>query len=161
MKRNITLPCFCLLLLLFNSCNKSNTPSLQGVGIIATVDGVTKTFNIPSSAINSPYFDSKGNTIFLIQILGSTNYSRAETLTVYISNFKNKVTEGNYVYNGFRLCSIGYEPQPGHLYWDTVSSRVTVTYIDSSNIRGTFSGTVGTPPNTHTITNGAFNLPIQ
>jgi hypothetical protein len=179
MKKTLFLP-VALSLFLFSSCKKDVSATGPGgtggvaLGTIsATVDGTPYTFNVGAQAS----IDSSGGAGYVLLILGVYSPSaNAKTMSLGIagpdrftvnttytdtSSTANDFSDIDYTdYTTDYLAETGLIPPP-------YVSTLTITSLSTTNIQGTFSGNVelfyspgGSPPASHLITNGKFNLTL-
>lgn len=140
--------------------------------ISATVDGVNESFNsLDTIRYNNP------NSLYF----SGTNADNADKMILILGSTGSSIDTGTYnsVYGGPKGLEILYGVGPGNTannYYYTYDisggasfdAIVKVTSVTSTNIKGTFSGTVvlessvlTASPVTKTITNGKFNLAIK
>ena len=165
-----------LIAIIFTSCiSKAKVDPIKPVTsdtISATIDGVNESFN---SQDTTRYYSANG------LYLSGTNADNADKMILILGSTGNGIDTGTYnsVYGGPKGSQILYGVGPGntatnYYYTYDISGGasfdgiVKVSSISSSNIKGTFSGTVvqessvlTANPVTKTITNGKFNLIIK
>jgi len=167
---------FALIIIVFASCvSKAKVDPVKPAfadTISATIDGVPENFNsLDTIRYNNP------NSLYF----SGTNADNADKMILILGSNGNSIDTGAYtsVYGGPKGSEILYGVGPGntannYYYTYDISGGasfdgvVKVTSISSSNIKGTFSGTVvqesfvlTASPVTKTITNGKFNLAIK
>jgi len=174
MKKILLLPA--LSVIVFASCvGKAKVDPIKPAfadTISATIDGVPENFNsFDTIRYNNP------NSLYF----SGTNADNADKMILILGSNGNSIDTGAYtsVYGGPKGSEILYGVGPGNTannYYYTYDisggasfdAIVRVTSISSSNIKGTFSGTVvqessvlTASPVIKTITNGKFNLAIK
>jgi hypothetical protein len=145
MKRIILFSLFCILAAI--SCKKSSSPSSDASFITATMDGKGKTFNVHPMAIRS-----LAGAVTSIDIFGSASAAPSqESLGIAINNSPGgkPIAAGTYsetssvdyivagVYNegsSSIVYGTGLYPNPANPF------HVTISSIDNSTVKGTFSG---------------------
>jgi outer membrane murein-binding lipoprotein Lpp len=166
-----------LIATVFASCisNKAKVDPLKPAAadtISATIDGVNESFNsLDTTRYNSP------NSLYL----SGANADNADKMILILGSTGSSIDTGTYVstYPAAKGLEILYGVGPGYtpdnLYYTydiidgaSFDAIVKVTSVTSSNIKGTFSGTVvlessvlTASPVTKAITNGKFNLAIK
>ncbi len=151
-----------LVLLSLASCKKSSTtnppiiPTTKNV-IIATEKGVTTTYT-NASCIYGPSSLYSG---YVMNITSLYNYP--DGIELQISNYNGPVKVGTYsdtsltaghlfiIYHGFYATNTR---KPSNC-------TVTITSLDSTNVKGTFSGDIYNDSLKTTITSGSFNVNLN
>lgn len=162
MKKLIFLLPVCLLLVVC-SCKKSSTKPANVAGTLTvTIGGKAQTFNVGAVA----HLDNTGgfNTLGIIGVQSTTT---ANSLVITVSS-TGPITAKSYT-DANSESQLSYTTAAGAIYQDDgtsgTSSTVTIKSISSTNVQGTFSGTLmlitGTGAATQTFTNGSFNLDIK
>ncbi|HZX58439.1 MAG TPA: hypothetical protein VFE54_06925 [Mucilaginibacter sp.] len=163
--------CFGLILL---SCHKAVVVTPEYNGISATINGKYQTFNALDSVRVA------GTTG--LYVTGSNDTTSDKIMLFFANVSGNPIAPGTYTTTtaGGNTLQMLYGVGPGYTfdnYYYTYhitdgpayDATLTVTAVDSTSIKGTFSGTVvlessildtGARP-TKTITNGKFNLKIK
>jgi len=152
------------------SCNKnSSSPGGGTAAIKATIDGSSQTFNVGATAslvsfgseqaLSITGVQSNSNTAYLITLALMPSNGSSITPGTYTGNASSDEVELTYAQAS---TGIAYQNDP------TISSSnatVVITSISSTNVKGTFSGTLvletGSGAATKTITNGSFDLAIK
>lgn len=166
--RTLSLVPICIVLLLA-SCKKSTAP-IPDNSILATVDGVPKTFNVYAQGFL--YNNFQGHHVLII-----SGQQTSETGSNYINlsvSSVSAIVKGSYsldpVNSGVTpaggATSIAYisggekflPPQNA-----TSKNLITITYLSSTKVEGTFNVVLsgGTPLTDKTITNGKFNVSVE
>jgi hypothetical protein len=165
--KSILLPAV-FLIFLFSSCKKSSGVEGLPSGIAATVNGVNINFNIrPIARLTSNQTN--------LDVSGYAVINGDSTLIDVIITGETPVIKSHYIDNGpygfegpiimyTTLASGSQIAQSYRTNYDLeVPTYITISFISSTNIQGTFSGTL-TYPNTsviQVITNGTFNVTID
>lgn len=156
-----------------STCTFMQTYSIQPVAstdsIVASIDGVYKTFEIRDSA-------RLDNTTFAgyttIGISGDNNIAGDETFSLVVAKMGTSLTPGTYTVNqgpaavvfaDYKTLTNNYR-----VFTDTIPQNpgftITISSITSTRVIGTFSGKIldnsGTGPGFKTVTNGIFSVKI-
>ena len=172
------LPLAICLLFVFSSCGKkadviapANTNNIS-----ATVDGANVSFNAEAAArvvTNEP-----GAYPYLLDITGATSTAGNNAIIVITVSSENPITTGTYISSDTNPGPVSFS---GLTYQQDVAgsqianpyitdnsghypTTVTITSISSTNVQGTFSGTLVYSiggSQTETVTNGKFNMTIN
>jgi hypothetical protein len=164
------------LLFLFGSCKKtSNVDPVNTMS--ATIDGVNVNFN--SFANAQLVKDPTDLTTTTLSINGSSGPDDKESIAVSITSHNSSIVSGTFLSsdtgNELVFPSIIYHKKDSTLRLPPVyltnnfqpgSTTVTITSISSTNVQGTFSGTLVDPLDRFiiapkTVTNGKFSLAIK
>jgi hypothetical protein len=169
-KLTLIAACFAIILA---SCHKALVVSPDSVGISATVNGKYETFNSLDSVRGA---GSNG-----LYVTGSNDTTSDKIMLFFGKVSGDPISAGTYTSttDGGNTLEMLYGVGPGYTfdnYYYTYhitdgpayDASVTLAAIDSTSLKGTFSGTVvlessinsDTHP-TKTITNGQFNLKIK
>jgi hypothetical protein len=160
-KLSLLLMPFCLLLVM-SSCKK-HSPSANGTGTInVTINGSAQTFNVGAIA----HVDNTGD-FHSLSLIGVQSAGTANSIILEITA-SSPIIAGTYTAAGSQA-DISYTLASGSVYQfdDSEGSGATIVVksISSTNVQGTFSGTLGKingdGPATQTLTNGTFNLNIK
>lgn len=160
-KLSLLLMPFCLLLVL-SSCKK-HSPSANVAGTMTvTINGTTQTFNVGAEA----HVDNSGD-FHDLSLIGIQSTSTANSILMSITT-TSPITAGTYTAASSQA-DISYTLASGSIYQydDSEGSGATIVIksISSTNVQGTFSGTLGLITGggaaTQTLTNGTFNLNIK
>lgn len=165
--KGILLLAFCLLFV-FSSCKKNGGSEGLPYGITATVNDVNLNFNIrPVAHITSNQTN--------LNVSGYAVINGDSTLINIIITGQTPIRESHYIDNGpyglegpiimySTLASGSQIAQSYRTNYDSIApTYITISSISTTNIQGTFSGTL-TYPNTSVIkviTNGTFNVSID
>ncbi|WP_426669642.1 hypothetical protein ACPPVU_00065 [Mucilaginibacter sp. McL0603] len=157
------------------SCKKS-TPAVTPLtnGISATINGVNETFNFAAFAESTQDGLGSGYEIIFLAAKDPSNSSGIKVIV----NFPNQPTIGTYSFDPTNVNNLG--PEINYFNSDGPDNRlnaygtsdgpytgtVTITSLSSTNVQGTFSGTLheqdqSSAVHTVTITNGKFNVKFQ
>jgi hypothetical protein len=150
-------------LLVFSACKKDSAKTATSTSITATIGSSNLNF---STAAVAQVISSNG--IYAIQIIGSNGTgSSAQGVSIDIQSDK-PIVKGTYsVTDTSSFTDITYVENPSVSTPVSFSSStigtVTITSISSTNVQGTFSGTlVSNQDNTttQTLSNGKFNVGV-
>jgi hypothetical protein len=159
------------LVLIFSSCKKKQQEVTPASTITATIDGTPMDFSASVSG-------GKGTTaaVTTIHVLGASNSGLTPTtIAVAISSADaNALQLGTYTYSTanlhptvFPIITYSNPADNGPYTTDAYGvqvTTVTITALSSTNVQGTFSGTLTRPTTdatTKTITDGKFNVYFQ
>jgi len=147
----------------FNTSNGNNNNNSTGT-ITGKVDGTSVTFNTDATAIETT---SGGYMIAIGGYEGGAGSSTGIALSISSNSAFTSGTVFSYSNTNGNLPQITYTQQPGTVEYTDLTvqqTTVTLTSVSSSNVQGTFSGTVDIlssgSPSSHVITNGTFNVPL-
>ncbi len=150
MKKNLFAPL--LLILLFTACKKSDTAKSTGENtIIATADGKATTYT-SATGINGLSSFSGNYVLNLTSIIFYPNTIEVEVTspTAIEAKTYTNTASANPVYIFFGAYATDDSK---------VSGTLTITSINATNIKGTFSGDVyNGSGDKKTISNGSFNV---
>jgi hypothetical protein len=159
-----------LALVFLVSCKKSSTsPTTSGGGTItATVDGTKMTFNNVLIAKDTSYLG-----VYALTFAGATSLTSSSPELSLTVDGTSPITTGTYNIgpsgNTTDLPGMGYTQGSSLIYESDItgaySSSIVITSLSTTNVQGTFSGTLtltlGTGATTKAITNGQFNVNIK
>ncbi|HVS92539.1 MAG TPA: hypothetical protein VHE59_10925 [Mucilaginibacter sp.] len=163
MKKSIFLLIPLCLLLGLSSCKKNSSKPANAAGTLTvTVGGKAQTFNVGATA----HLDNTGG-VNTLGIMGLQSTGTANSLIITVSS-SGPITAKSYT-DADSEAQLSYTLASGAAYQDDgtggTTSTVTIKSITSTNVQGTFSGTLmlinGTGAATQTLTNGSFNLSIK
>lgn len=165
------------LLFAFTSCKKKSDVIPVNT-ISATIDGVGMNFNTNVNARFTGNFEGTGN-IGLVILGATTNSGPTSNMGIsFVTANSGTIIKGTYSAASANnnppvwaaLAYTDYNPgsgQPATNYITNVNTAlpftITITSISSTNIQGTFSGSVtdlNNISNSKTVTNGKFNVNI-
>ena len=153
--------------------NYSTAPTATMDSIVATIDGIAKSFKIRDSAHldNTSLPGYAGITIF-----GDSNPAGDESMGLGVAKLGASITPGIYTVNQFPNAFVGAAYSTPTNNYTTQSDinippvqqnpgfTVTITSITSTKVVGTFAGRLldnsGVGPGFKTITNGVFSVTI-
>jgi hypothetical protein len=156
--------------ILMVSCAKSDhgvNPYFTGI-ISAYIDGNLVTFNNLASAV---VINQNGNYSFNLAGYSSAAGSNriacsiaSKTRAIGVDVYNDSITNNNYT------LSFGYQEQPNNVSYASGTNpyyaSVAISSVSSTEVKGTFSGTVATlngsgSPIIHAFTNGKFDMPLN
>ena len=151
---------FCLLMVL-SSCKKHSSSANVAGTITVTINGTSQTFNLGAVA----HVDHTGD-FYSLSLIGVQSTSVANSIIAEVTT-SSPIIAGTYTAANSQA-DISYTLASGSIYqYDgTEGSNATIVIksISSTNVQGTFSGTLkiitGDGAATQTLTNGTFNLNI-
>ena len=168
MKKIFILPI--ALLLFITSCKKSSSGSSVSGAITANVDGTPTSFN--TEAVGFLVNSGGVYQLSLTAFQGAVSSSNQITIAVAGSAAITPGTYGDQPSSGAPdEVSLAYVQQPGSILYGasgtgTDTASVTITSINASEAKGTFTGGVtlisgSGSPTEHIITNGKFDVKLQ
>jgi hypothetical protein len=160
--RLLLLPFFVLVVL--SACKKhSSTTNTTGT-ITVNIDGAAQTFNVGATA----HVDNTSG-FYSLSLIGIQSASTANSIIVEVTSDSPIVARA---YTGTNSeADMSYTQVSGNAIYQFDGSNsasnatITVKSISSTNVQGTFSGTLelinGTGATSKTLTSGTFNLNIK
>lgn len=151
---------FCLLLVL-SSCKKHSSSANVAGTITVTINGAAQTFNVGAVA----HVDHTGD-FYSVSMIGVQSTSVANSMIMEITS-SSPIIAGTYTAANSQA-DISYTLASGSIYQydgsEGTGATIVIKSISSTNVQGTFSGTLkiitGNGAATQTLTNGTFNLNI-
>ena len=152
-------------LLIVSSCKKSSNKPTNAVGTITVnIDGAAQTFNVGATA----HVDNTGG-FYSLALIGIQSAATANSVIVEVTSDSPIVARA---YTGTNSeADMSYTQVSGSAVYqfdgsnNASNATITVKSITSTNVQGTFSGTLelinGTGAATKTLTSGTFNLNIK
>ena len=150
-------------LLVFASCKKKSATPATTSTITVTIGGTAQTFNTGASAHvdNTNGFNS-------LSIIGIQSASSSNSIILTVTN-TTPVVAGSYTGTSSQV-DMSYSQASGAVYQfdgsnNASAATVVISSITSTNVKGTFSGTLelitGSGAVSQVLTNGAFDLVIK
>ena len=156
------LPLLLILALCWCGCDKQLVaPTINKGSITATIDGVDETFSVSDSV---SYLAKQPQTADWIFKVSGHNSEAANTDRIFFYiDYQAPILAGVTYNNEITDHPINVTMSvitPGKQYFASYPSPVsiTITSITSTNVQGTFSGTMANNGATKTLTNGKFDL---
>ena len=153
-------------LLVVSSCKKSSNKPTSTVGTITVnIDGAAQTFNVGATA----HVDNTSG-FYSLSLIGIQSATVAKSVIVEVTS--SSAIVGGTTYTGTNSqADMSYTQVSGGAIYQFDGSNsasnatITVKSISSTNVQGTFSGTLelitGTGATSKALTNGTFNLNIK
>jgi hypothetical protein len=161
--KKLFVPIFAFVILLA-SCKKDNPATPAGpllATITATIDGASTTFDTTVTATKTNSYGFLDLLITGFHASGSSSEFSIDLTSVYPFSAGTTYTDA---FTALNAASITYLIQPANISCynpGNGTTQVHITSISSTNVQGTFSGSVSDGSTTHTITNGTFNATIH
>ncbi|MFI5161042.1 MAG: hypothetical protein ACHQHN_07175 [Sphingobacteriales bacterium] len=161
--RLLLLP-LCVLFVLTSCKKNSNTTGNTTGTITVNIDGTAQTFNVGATA----HVDNTGG-FYTLSLIGVQSASAANSIIVEVTN-SSPIVAGTYTGTNSQA-DMSYTQVSGSAVYqfdgsnNASNATITIKSISSTNVQGTFSGTLeiitGAGTSSKILTNGTFNLNIK
>lgn len=152
-------------LFVVSSCKKSSNKPASTVGTITVnIDGTAQTFNVGATA----HVDNTSG-FYSLSLIGIQSATVANSVIVEVTS-SSPIVAGTYTGTNSQA-DMSYTQVSGNAIYqfdgsnNASNATITVKSISSTNVQGTFSGTLelisGTGAASKALTNGTFNLNIK
>ena len=148
-----------------SSCKKSSKSITTTGTITVNIDGAAQTFNVGAAA----HVDNTGG-FYSLSLIGVQSTTAANSIIVEVTSSSPIVAGTTYTGTNSQA-DMSYTQVSGSAIYqfdgsnNASNATITVKSISSTNVQGTFSGTLelisGTGASSKALTNGAFNLNIK
>ena|SRR5579872_5458843 len=151
-------------LFVVSSCKKSSKSISTTGTITVNIDGAAQTFNVGAAA----HIDNTGG-FYSLSLIGVQSATAANSLIVDVTS-SSPIVAGTYTGTNSQA-DMSYTQVSGSAVYqfdgsnNASNATITVKSISSTNVQGTFSGTLelitGTGAASKVLTSGTFNLNIK
>ncbi len=164
-KLRLLIPALCVLFIV-SACKKSANKPASTVGTITVnIDGAAQTFNVGATA----HVDNTGG-FYSLALIGIQSATASNSVIVEVTSDSPIVAGTTYTGTNSQA-DMSYTQISGNAVYqfdgsnNASNATITVKSISSTNVQGTFSGTLelitGTGAASKVLTNGTFNLNIK